>query len=384
MVRLRRPLERSVREGHPWIYRDALEPFEAAPGQVLSLLDRKGRFLARGFAELGPIALRVLTTRDEPLDAGLLGRRLATAQELRERVLPERTSAYRLVHGEGDRLPGIVVDRYDEVAVLSLDGPGATAFSERILDPLRALLSSLGVQTLLRRAGRREERRVERIFGPEPASPLAIEERGMILFADLRRGQKTGLFLDHRESRRRVRGLSRGLRVLDLYCNAGGFSIAAALGGAAHVTSVDISAGALEMARLSFEANGLGVIPHQAIAADVVEYLGGAAGREPPWDLIIADPPSFAPSEKAVPKALESYTRLHAAALARLAPGGLYLAASCSSHVDHGAFLETIRQGARKAGRSLQLLERSSAPADHPRLLAFPEGDYLSIFLTRA
>jgi 23S rRNA (cytosine1962-C5)-methyltransferase len=382
-VRLQRPLERVIGEGHPWIYRQALAPFEAPPGARVRVESSKGRFVARGFADEGPIAVRVLTTRDEPLGRILWTRRFQQALELRDGIRPEETDAYRLVHGEGDRLPGVVVDAYGTTAVLRLDGKGIEALENEVADVLWPLLEARGFDRLLVRKGRRGEVRVTARVGALPEAPIVVLERGMRLVVDLVHGQKTGLFLDHRESRRRVRELAAGRRVLNLYSYTGGFSVAAGLGGALEVTSVDVAEGAIRMAEATWAENGLDPKVHRAVASDVPAFLAQKGRGTPVYDLVVSDPPSFAPNERSVATALESYRALHRAGLRRVVPGGLYLAASCSSHVDREAFDRTVREGAEQAGRVLQVLERWSAPADHPRLLAFPEGDYLKCLLCR-
>ncbi len=382
-VRLRKPLERSVRAGHPWLYREALLPFEAEPGSVVTVRDKSDRFLARGLAEAGPIAVRVFTTRDEPLDAALFARRVQSAFALRRQVVGASTSAYRLLHGEGDRLPGVVCDRYADTAVLKLDGEAAASWRPRLCEWLQEPLAALGVHSLLTR-GSRKQREVELAWGPPPEPEIAVEEHGMWLCASLWHGQKTGLFLDHRESRRRVRELARELRVLNLYGYTGGFSVAAGLGGAAQVTTVDSAPAALRHAERSWTRNALAPDRHRILASDVPELLSQLQREDQRFELIIADPPSFAPTAAARDGALAAYATLHAAALARVSPGGYYLAASCSSHISREDFESTLREGARRVRRVVQVLERWSAPADHPRLLAFPEGDYLKVTLLRA
>jgi 23S rRNA (cytosine1962-C5)-methyltransferase len=382
-LKLRRPLERVIGEGHPWIYRDALAPFEAAPGATARIVSSKGKFVGRGFVDDGPIAVRVLTTRDEPLGRILWTRRFQQALELRDWVRPPATDAYRLVHGEGDRLPGVVVDAYGTAAVLRLDGRGIEALEETLVGVLWPLLEARGFERLLVRTGRRGEVQVKARVGALPEAPVVVEEHGMRLVVDLVHGQKTGLFLDHRESRRRVRALASGRRVLNLYSYTGGFSVAAGLGGALEVTSVDVAEGAIRMAEATWAANALEPSAHRAIASDVPAFLAQKGRGTPVYDLIVSDPPSFAPNERSVAAAIESYRALHRVALRRIVPGGLYLAASCSSHVDRQAFERTVREGAEQAGRVLQVLERWGAPADHPRLLAFPEGDYLKCLLCR-
>ncbi len=382
-VRLKKNLQRVLAQGHPWVFRDALAGKLPEPGQVVTVVDADGRFVARGLAEAGPIGLRVFTARDEPVDEGLIARRVEAAADLRRRVVPPETDAFRLVHGEGDRLPGVVCDVYGEHAVLRFDGLAAAAWKEPVVAALDPVLENLGVETLLLRTGQRGSPKVEALKGQRPGEPVRILEHGMRLPVDLLSGQKTGLFLDHRESRHRVRGLAAGRSALNLFGYTGGFSIAAGLGGATDVITVDSAKPACQLAEQGWAANGLSADGHQALATKVQPFLEQAAKDGRRWDLIVADPPSYAPSQKKLRAALDAYRALHRACLDRLAPGGLYLAASCSSHVDRAAFEKTLLWAAEKAGRVLQILERWGAPADHPRLAAFPEGDYLKVVLVR-
>src|SRR5690606_18246867 len=206
-VRLSKALERAIGSGHPWIYRDALAGRLPAPGEIVTVLDRKGRFLARGLAERGPIGVRVFTTVDRPLDRSLIDARIDAALTLRRQLAPPETDAVRLIHGEGDRLPGVVVDRYAEFAVLKLDGDAILAWRDAIEASLRERLPALGVRSLLRRSGRGEHKQVERVFGELPEAPVEIREHGMRLLVDLLHGQKTGMFLNHRPNRLRTREL---------------------------------------------------------------------------------------------------------------------------------------------------------------------------------
>jgi 23S rRNA (cytosine1962-C5)-methyltransferase len=382
-VALLKPLERSVRSGHPWLFRDALERFDAPPGTAVRVFDRAGRFLASGLTDEGPIAVRVFSQRDEAVDAALFSQRIARAFELRARCLPPETNAHRLLHGEGDGLPGFVCDRYDGFAVLKLDGAAALAKQDVLVACLVPALEALGVRGLLVRSGRAEEKASEVAWGQSPPEELTVLERGMRLCTNLYAGQKTGLFLDHRETRFRVRQLAHGFSVLNLYGYTGGFSVAAALGGARAVTTVDLAKPALALAERSYAANQLEA-PHRVQASDALAFLAAAAESGERWQLVIADPPNFAPRKAAQSNALGAYEALHTAALRVLDEGGYYVAASCSSHVDRAAFEETLRRGAAHAKRNLQVLERASAPCDHPRLLAFPEGDYLKITIARA
>lgn len=383
-LRLKKPLERALRSGHPWVFRDAIEASDAAPGTQVRVLDRQGRFVATGLVDAGPIGVRVFSLRDQPIDRALFKERIARALALRARVAPEHTDAYRLLHGEGDGLPGFVCDRYASCAVLKLDGEAAAARLSSMLEALTPELSALGITGLLVRTSRKQSDSCELVWGSAPARELTVYEHGMKLWTNVFEGQKTGLFLDHRETRRRVRTLAAGLSVLNLYGYTGGFSVAAGLGGATHVTTVDLAKPALALAERSFVDNGLPGALHTCVADDAVAYLSAAKARGERYQLIIADPPNFAPRKSAVESAQKAYEALHSAALSVLEPNGLYLAASCSSHVDRALFEETLRRGASYQRRVLQVLELSGPPADHPRLLAFPEGDYLKVLLTRA
>ncbi len=377
-VRLAKALERTVAAGHPWIFRDALAEEPGEPGDIVTVLDRRGRFLARGIVDLGPIGVRVWTTRDEPVGEPLFARRIADALALRDAVRPEATDALRLLHGEGDRMPGVVCDAYASVGVVTFDGAGATSHASAILDLLVPALAEHGIGTVVLRERQKAARAVA---GELPTEPVRAREHGMVLLADVVSGQKTGLFFDHRESRRLVRRLASGRRVLNLYGYTGGFSVAAGLGGASRVETVDVAAKAIDTAVATWAANGLEPTRHEAHVSDVRAYLEGVANAR--YDIVVADPPSFAPRADALDDALRAYGELHAACLRIVEPGGLYLAASCSSHVRRERFDETIRDAARRVRRPVQILEAFGAPADHPRLVAFPEGDYLKVSLAR-
>jgi 23S rRNA (cytosine1962-C5)-methyltransferase len=274
-------------------------------------------------------------------------------------------------------MPGWVVDRYGRVAVARADGEGAAARAGDLADSLWPALAALGVTSLVHRSGARGEApRLDLLRGAEPPTSVEVTEHGVRFLVDLKHGQKTGAFLDQRENRRRVGELARGRRVLNLFSYAGGFSLHAALGGATRVTSVDVAAAAHATAQASFRAAGVDPSAHAFVTADVRAFLDGARARGDAWDLIVSDPPSFAPSEKAVPRALSAYRALHGACAQVLAPGGILCAASCSSHVDAEAFLGTLDDAAL-GGRELGLLEVRGAGPDHPTQPAFPEGRYL-------
>jgi 23S rRNA (cytosine1962-C5)-methyltransferase len=383
-VRLVKDVRASIEAGHPWVYRDAVGRLDAAPGELVRLVDRDGSTLAAGYADEGTIAIRIVARKRSELDGDLLAHRLERARVTRSAFLGADTTAFRLCHGEGDRLPGLVIDVYEGWAVARFDSVGAERWilgvggEAGLVTRILAVLP--GLRGVLIRKGRGEAKEVRLVHGEEPPELAEVREHGMKLLVDLRRGQKTGLFLDHRESRRRVRELARGRRVLNLYGYTGGFSIAAGLGGAIEVDTVDVAEAALELARASWDRNALPDV-HRTYTEDVPRFLEMMRDAGRTFDLIVGDPPSFAPNEAAVPNAMRSYRALHRACLRLLAPAGLYLAASCSSHVGAERFDRTIREAVEKVPRHVRILERWGGAADHPRLPAFPEGDYLKCVL---
>ena len=390
-VVLRKNLARAIRQGHPWIYRDALTaPEGLADGALVFVVTADRRAVARGFWDArSPIAVRVVATADEAKEVGpdvgaaidaRIGAALARRLAFIDRAM---TDTFRWIHGEADRLPGLHVDLYGEVAVVRADGAGARAFYQRLPERLVASARGLGVtgSAVVERGGDGEGATV--VLGALPDGEVEVRENGVRFGVDLRRGQKGGLFLDQRDNRAFVRTLAGGKRVLNLFGYTGGFSLYAALGGAAETTTVDVAAPAIEAARQNFARNGLPPDRAHFHAGDAFAFLERAASEGTRWDLVISDPPSFAPSERALPAALRSYTRLHRLCAAVTAPDGTLCAASCSSHVNAQAFLETVTDGAREAGRTFTLVELRGAAACHPSLPAFHEGDYLKFAIAR-
>jgi 23S rRNA (cytosine1962-C5)-methyltransferase len=384
-VVLRKNLARAIRRGHPWIYRDAVTaPAGLADGALVFVVDADRKAVARGFWDTrSPIAVRVVATADEAAAIGAdvqaaIDARLGAALDRRLAFLDRATTdAFRWIHGEADRLPGIHVDLYRAAAVVRADGAGARAFYGDLPARLRAAAGARGLA--LSSVVEREPEGARLTWGALPEGELEVRENGVRFGVDLAHGQKGGLFLDQRDNRALVGELAAGRRVLNLFGYTGGFSIHAALGGAAETATVDVAAPAIEAARRNFARNGLGAAAatNHLHAEDAFAFLERAAAARATWDLVISDPPSFAPSERALPAALHAYTRLHRLAAAVTAPGGTLCAASCSSHVRAEAFLETVIAGARAAGRVFALEALRGAAACHPSLPGFHEGDYL-------
>ncbi len=370
----------ALRRGHPWLWRNAVgrQGEKLEHGALVRIVDgeRKPVALAVSAGE-GPIAARVWGHPDEANGVeALLAKRLDAAFARRGRLIDATTNAYRLVHGEGDGLGGVVVDRYGPVLVVEAEG-GATAHVEALTAALWARGEALGIASILFKHTRSTgPEKVEVLRGARVDAPLVVLEHGTPFEVDVLHGQKTGTFLDQRENRQIVRRLAHGRRTLNLFSYAGGFSIQAALGGARHVTSVDIAGKAHATASRNVKLAGLSSDAFSFVTADCFTWLDGAKKRGEKYDLIICDPPSMAPSEKAIAKAAKAYRDLHAGCIELLADGGIFCAASCSSHMHLERFLETL--DARALGtRDLAIVQVAGAPPCHPQRASFPEGAYL-------
>jgi 23S rRNA (cytosine1962-C5)-methyltransferase len=364
----------------------------------------RGRFVARGYYDpRSPIAVRVLTLDPaEGVGPHLWRRRIARAVALRRAYVPfsdpAATDCVRLVHGENDGLPGVVVDLYGRFAVLKLYSAGLVPHRDAIVEGVRAEVPLDGVygrdeetsaeaeqdETALEDDSAARPARGQVLWGKEPPDPIVVHENGVALAVDARSGQKTGFFLDQRDNRFALRRFARNAgRALNCFSYSGGFSVAAALGGARAVVSVDRDASALRLAPRNFELNGLDPAAHSFVVADVLDDLAARKEAKERFDLVILDPPAYAKTQKAVPAALDGYASLHRAALAVLAPGGILATASCSARVSPEQFLGAIREAATKSRVDLSLLEERRQPPDHPVKLAFPEGRYLKFLVFR-
>ncbi len=381
-LQLTRPLEEKLRQGHPWVFRDALVlPKGLQAGQVVDLHDRNHQFIARGTVEPdSPLTFRTWTLQKEQnVDTKLLRRRLEQAAALRRDILAPSVTGYRLCHGENDYIPGLQCDMYDRVASLRTDGQMGVAWEERFVSAVSKVAQP---RAIVVRNPRVEKNAPRLVFGEVP-DPLIIDEGTRRFLVHVFKGQKTGFFLDQRVNRDRIAALAKGKRVLNLFAYTGGFSIAAALGGAAHTVTVDISKPAIETAKENFRLNKLNPDKHGFEAADAFDVLADAAKNPGKFDIIIVDPPSFAPSRKLLPRALRAYEKLNEFALQALEPGGWLATASCSSHVHDKELLGFVMRAAQKTGKRLALTGMFAAGPDHPVRLGFPEGQYLHFLLGR-
>ena len=381
-LRLRKDLTRSIKRGHAWLYSDALELVPAASGSVAILSDRSGeKRLASGIYDPEhAIPLRICRTQPPlALDEAWLTDQLRRAAQLRSAFFPPSTTGYRLVAGEGDGVPGLIIDIYDTTAVIKLDGGAPESFYVP-RGIARWLSAEFGMRRVILRT-RERGRGGETLLGDPPTEAVPFLENGLRFAADVVLGQKTGFFLDQRDNRALVERISRGRRVLNLYSFNGGFSVAAGRGGAEQVTSVDIAAPAIAAAEQHWLMNDLPAERHQGVTADCFNFLETCARDKQTWELVICDPPSFAPNEKSRDRALSAYGRLAQLAAKATASHGLLALASCSSHVDTLAFREVNTEALGRSRRSAMLLAENSLPLDHPTPLAMPELRYLKFQL---
>lgn len=390
-LELKEGLGRHLRAGHPWVFKNSLRSSpRIPPGSVVDLVEN-GRFVARGYFDpYSAIAVRVLT-RDhtEVIDAAFFERQVAQALALRTELVDlHDTDAFRLIHGEGDGLPGVIVDLYAGFAVVKLYSAGLNPYRAILVEALRKAVPGLegvvGRDEVSRDDEADDGRGTGRVlWGAQAPQPLTIREHGATFLVDVYTGQKTGFFLDQRENRHLVRSLSRGRDVLNCFAFSGGFSINAALGGAASVFSVDQDADAIGLARDNFAANGLEPAKFDFAAADVFTLLDSLKAEGRTFDLVILDPPAFAKSQKAVEGALAGYASLNRQALAVLRPGGLLCTASCSARVSREEFFGAVKEAAFKAGADLAVVEERYQSPDHPVRVQFPEGRYLKFLVLR-
>lgn len=373
--------------GHPWVYSGAVAVVGGKPqaGAIVRVVDADGRLLGRGtFSPHGAIAVRLFARDDAAIDVGFVHRRVRDAVALRRAVVPADTNAYRLVNGEGDGLPGVVADRYGDFVVVQFQTAGADAIATAVDDALEAECVPRGMYersegTVRREDGLRDRTGLRR--GDAPPELLPVVECGARFFVDVRHGQKTGFFLDQRENRAMLRDVARGHRVLNAFAYTGGFAVAAGLGGASHVVSVETSAPALELAQRNWSENRLGAERGTFVRADVFQYfrdVRDAAG------VVVLDPPAFAKRRRDVAAAIRGYREINRQAFLRLAPGGWLLTCSCSHHVVAETFRVAVMGAAAEARRAAHIVRHVGPGPDHPVALAHPEGDYLKGFLVRA
>jgi 23S rRNA (cytosine1962-C5)-methyltransferase len=369
----------SILRRHPWIFSGAIvsETEDLTDGEVVEVTDFKGRFLARGHFQHATIAVRVLTFEDRPIDDEFFADRIANAVQLRKslNLLTENNTICRLIHGEGDSLPGLIVDYYQGVAVVQCHSIGMYKSIKSITEGLKKALGkdltaiySKSSDTLPQRT----EVTDEYVFGTCTTPHIALEH-GVKLNIDWVTGQKTGFFIDQRENRNLLGKYALGKKVLNTFCYSGGFSLLALKNGATLVHSLDSSKKAIQLTEENVELNNF-TEKHGSIVADAMEYMKDLPED---YDIIVLDPPAFAKHREKRHKAIQGYKRLNAHAIRQIKPGGLIFTFSCSQVVDKYLFTNTVIAAAIEAGRNVRIIEQLHQPADHPINAFHPEGEYL-------
>lgn len=366
-------LEPALKSGHPWVYRNHLPKHDLRTGDWVRV--NAGTAEAYGlFDAEGQIALRLFGSA--PPQGGWIEGRVQDAVRLRAQTIGPETNCYRLLYGEGDFLPGITVDRYERFAVLRSYTGSVAALIPEVVHALSKAVKLRGVVS-------RDTGKLRALWGDLPPPELTVQEDGLKLLANLYDGQKTGLFLDHRDNRRTLTRYTAGARVLNLFSYTGAFSLYAARGGAAHVTSVDIAPAATGDARRNFALNGFDPDAHTFLSADVFKLLSDYAQRGERFGVVVLDPPSFARNKKSRHAALRAYGKLNAQALRCTLPGGLLATASCTSQVSPEDFRAVLGEAAATAGVRVQILHEAGHAPDHPVPAGFLEGRYLKFVVAR-
>lgn len=379
---LKRGKEDSLLRFHPWVFSGAIAtlPEGLEEGETVRVTASDGRLLGIGHYEIGSIAVRILDSRDSALDEAFYATRLAEAWRLRQRlglVRPDN-STFRLVHGEGDFLPGCVIDIYGSTAVLQAHSPGMH-YARHIIARALVGLPGAGIKNVYYKSETtlpfkaRLDPVNDYIIGSFDTN-IAVEN-GLKFNIDWLKGQKTGFFVDQRDNRALLERYSNGSRVLNMFCYTGGFSVYAMRGGAEFVHSVDSSAKAVALTDANISLNFPGDSRHKAVAEDAFRYLGDM--DKGAYDLIILDPPAFAKHRSALNNALRGYRRLNAAAFEKIAPGGILFTFSCSQAVSREQFRLAVFSAAASTGRRVRILHQLTQPADHPVSIYHPEGEYL-------
>ncbi len=382
-VYLKSGKEESLKRFHPWIFSGAIARVENEPeeGEVVDVYTSEKEFIACGHFQIGSIAVRVLSFVQEPVDRAFWVRKLSCARKVREAlglIGNPQTNTYRLVHGEGDNLPGLIVDIYGKTAVMQAHSAGmhldrmeiAAALSEVMDDTVQNIYYK-SETTLPFKA---DLLATENGFIRGGSVDNVAMENGLKFHVDWLKGQKTGFFVDQRENRRLLERYAAGRNVLNMFCYTGGFSFYAMRGGARLVHSVDSSSKAIDLTDENVQLNFPGDVRHQAFAEDAFKYLDRMGEQ---YDLIILDPPAFAKHRDALRNALRGYTKLNAKAFEKIRPGGILFTFSCSQVVTKDNFRNAVFTAAAQAGRSVRILHQLTQPGDHPVNIYHPEGEYL-------
>lgn len=375
--------EESLKRFHPWVFSGAIARVEGEPeeGEVVDVYTSKKEFIACGHFQIGSIAVRVLSFRQEPIDHAFWVRRLQVAKDLRCAlgVLGNpQNNTYRLVHGEGDNLPGLIIDVYDHTAVMQAHSAGMhldrMAVAEALEEVMGDVIQHIYYKSETTLPFKADLLATENGFLKGGSPENVAMENGLKFHVDWLKGQKTGFFVDQRENRALLERFAKGRNVLNMFCYTGGFSFYAMRGGANLVHSVDSSAKAIDLTNENVSLNFPGDTRHQAFAEDAFKFLDRMGDQ---YDLIILDPPAFAKHRDALRNALRGYTKLNAKAFEKIRPGGILFTFSCSQVVNKQDFRNAVFTAAAQSGRSVRILHQLTQPGDHPVNIYHPEGEYL-------
>lgn len=383
--------DKSVLRRHPWIFTGAIEKIDGKPssGETVIVCEQDGKPLAIGaFSPVSQIAVRIWTWNpEEEIGPAFFRQKIGQAAALRKiPLIPDPTDAYRLVYSESDGLPGLIADRFGGHLVCQFSSAGAEFWKKEIISAFMEYLPWAGIYERSDVGSRRLEGLPEQsglLAGSEPDGKIRIIEAGRIIEVDITGGQKTGYYLDQRDNRTLVGQFACGLDVLDCYSYTGGFSIAASINAAKHVTMVDSSAAALEQARRNIMLNGIAPESHTSIEADVPKALRKFRDEGRKFGMIILDPPKFVESRSQVDKGSRAYKDINLLAIKLLEPGGLLFTFSCSGHMEDALFQKIMADAAIDAGRELKIIRWLAQGPDHPVLASFPEGKYLKGIMAR-
>lgn len=375
--------EESLKRFHPWVFSGAIARVEGEPeeGEIVDVYTSKKEFIACGHFQIGSIAVRVLSFVQETIDHEFWVRKLAVAKDLRVAlglIGNPQNNTYRLVHGEGDNLPGLIIDVYDHTAVMQAHSAGMHVYRMEISDALSEVMGDV-IENIYYKSEttlpfKADLLSTENGFIKGGSPENVAMENGLKFHVDWLKGQKTGFFVDQRENRHLLERYAKGRNVLNMFCYTGGFSFYAMRGGANLVHSVDSSAKAIDLTNENVELNFPGDARHKAYAEDAFKYLDRMGDQ---YDLIILDPPAFAKHRDALRNALRGYTKLNAKAFEKIRPGGILFTFSCSQVVNKENFRNAVFTAAAQSGRSVRILHQLTQPGDHPVNIYHPEGEYL-------
>ena len=390
-VKLKKGKEKAVRQMHPWVFSGAIEQIKGKPenGDIVMVNDSNNAFLAYGFFnDKSRVAVRLLEwNQDSEIDENWWRKKIRTAVKHRENLNTEHTNTYRLIFSEADFLPGLIVDRYADFLSVQILTSGIERIKGIILDELQQLLNPKGIFDRSDASARAHEGMEASsggiLWGAEPPEFVSVKENGILYQVNIAEGQKSGFYCDQRDNRKWVAEYAKGKKVLDCFSYSGGFSLNALGQDAAEVISVDSSALALETLKRNIEGNNLKKIPHKLIQSDVNKQLRAFREENAKFDIIILDPPKYAPSRSALTKASRAYKDLNRMAMLLLNEGGLLATFSCSGAVDISTFKQILAWAALDAGKEVQFIQQFSQAADHPVRSSFPEGEYLKGLLCR-